>query len=226
MNSSLNTNLGQINIPSKFKRIDFPEMDSDHWYFLNHSNLEYFVENHNNKLEVSIINFFNDFEYNLSDGKLIGTSYPGEGEMFYFQPTDKSLKEIEIKKGNVLFVFDFKNHLYFIESIDHDECQKGILFKLEKVGNKFKYQEILEIQDTPLAFLMHFDTLYIATNSSFILINKFMQTIIIEDAIWNSLYPNSIAYFNEENIFLGLRAGIVRLDLKRLTTDYFESEEN
>ncbi len=226
MISSLDSNLGQFEIPSKFKKIEFPEMGSDKWYFLNSSNLEYFVENQNNKLEVSIINICNDFEFNITDGKLIGTSYPGDKETFYFQPTDTALNKIEIKRGNVLFVYDFKDQLYFIESIESEIYQKGIIYKLDRLGNEFTYNKVLEIQDTPLAFLMHFDTLYVATESSFISIYDFKQKTIFKDAIWNFLYPNSIAYFNEENIILGLRAGIVKLDLKALTTDYFESEDN
>jgi hypothetical protein len=217
--------LGQIKIPPKFKKIEFPKIGSEEWFLLNWSNLEYSVKKRSNKLDVSINIIQDEIEYKLSDGKLISTYNPGPNK-FIFQPKDPLLKKIEIKLGNIVFIYSIKGEIFFIESIENDINHRGFVYKLERVGNQFAYKKVLEINDIPLAFLIHHNILYIATESSFISIRDMQITTLFKDAKWRLLFPNSIAYFNKQNIFLGLRAGIIRLNLKKHSIEFFESEDN
>ncbi len=42
------------------------------------------------------------------------------------------LKEIEIKEGNIKFVFDFNGKIYFIEGLAHLSYSEGAIFELKK----------------------------------------------------------------------------------------------
>lgn len=218
--------LAQIRIPSMFKKLDSLNRYSDKWYFLNASNLEYQVENINGKLEVKINNDFKDFELKLSDGKLIGTNYPGDSEYFYFQPIDTINKKISIKKGNVLFAFIQDDKIFFIESIETDTDTKGYLYQLDRIKGDFVYKKLIEFNDTPTAFLVNKNILYLATNESLLIIDNLNPKVIFEKTSWKGLYPNSIAYFDDENVFLGIRGGIVKLNLKTKSINFYESEDN
>lgn len=220
-----NNSVEDIQVPSNFEKIEFPKKHSDEWYQLNWSNFDYRVKNIDNKLAISINNEFNNFEYHVEGGKLIGTNYSGNDETFYFQPTDNELERIDIKKGNVLFVFELNGQLYFIESVESDTLNKGYLYELNWNRNKFNYRLVLEIDDTPIAFLLHNEILFVATNCHFISIDNLKQTIIFENTIWDMLYPNSIVYFNDRNIFVGLRGGIVRIDLPSHSIEYYKTED-
>jgi len=217
---------GQVKISSKFKKIDTPKEFSEKWLFLNASNLEYKVKNKDGKLIVNIDNVYKDFELRLNDGRLIGTNYSDDTGYLYFQPIDTLQKKICIKKGNVEFVFKLNDQLYFIESVATGYERKGYIYKLDKLANSFSYSKVLEIDDTPLAFLLDKNILYVATNGNFILIRNFEQEIIFKDAFWRGLYPNSIAYFNDKNVYLGLRGGIVKLNLVSKSIEYYESVDN
>lgn len=247
----------RIIIPSKFELTILPKIYSRNWFSLNGSNLEYYVENRDEKLEVKINDNFEECSFLLHDGKLIGASYSGENVSFLFQPTDASLHPIEIKKASVLFVYNEDDDIYFIESQEYDLRQYpdfymslepdenepltddyfckpiespegkliryGCMCRLDRVANRFDSTLILEFDDAPLTFAIQGKRLFIATCSKFMFIEGYKQTIVFENLFWDGLSPNSIAYFDDENIFVGLRSGIVRLDIINRSIEFYQS---
>ena len=96
----------KITIPPKFELTKPPLVFSKDWFFLNASNFEYWVENINGKLEITLNKVEGNCSLLISDGKLIGASYPSEDIYFVFQPKDGTLKEIKIINCSVLFIYE------------------------------------------------------------------------------------------------------------------------
>ncbi len=243
----------KITIPQKFELTKPPSVFSEDWFFLNASNFEYWVENINGKLEIKVNKIEDKCYFLISDGKLIGASYPSEDICFVFQPTDSTLNEIKIINCSVLFIYEDDGNIFFVESQEKDLREHkhlyeqiepnenyfkpiqspegkvfkyGNLYQLNRINNQFNYTLILKFDDTPLAFKKHHNRLFVATSNKFIVVENFKQTIIFDNLFWEDLYPNSIAYFNDENIFIGIRGGIVKINLINKSFAFFQSNEN
>lgn len=209
-------------VPTEFIETVQPKAGSEEWFSLNHSQNEFKVENVEGQLLITEDTAENKTELKISDGKLIGINRGEFGGILKFVPSDTALKEIEIKKGNVEFIFFFKDKIYFIEGLAHMGFSGGALYKLETKSNNFKYDKILDFDDAPEAFTIYKDKFLIAAYESFYIVEDFKKEIILKETFWGGLYPNSIATFDDQNVFIGLRSGIVKLDLTTKMTKFYK----
>ena len=88
------------------------------------------------------------------------------------------------------------------------------MYELSYQNNKFTYKKILDFEDCPEAYTIFENKIYIASYQNFYKIENLKIETIFKDEFWEDLYPNSIAMENEERVFLGIRGGIVELNLK------------
>ncbi|MES3016394.1 MAG: hypothetical protein V4721_01390 [Bacteroidota bacterium] len=220
---SLNTS-GQTSssIPADFIETNIPKVRSSEWYSLNNSSNEFSVKIINKKLHIRKVSEVNHCEFKLTNGSLMGTDQGEWGGKLTFKPLLSTKDPIEIKKGNIKFLFSLKDKIYFIEGIAHGSINEGSLFELLNTEGKFSYQKILDFDDAPEAFSMSDDTLFIATHQNFYIVKDFKKHLIFEKTFWQSLYPNSIAVLNDRNVFLGIRGGIVKLDLTAKTMKFYK----
>ena len=212
----------KIIIPPEFIETVEPKAGSEEWIQLNHSQNEFKVENVEGQLKVTNITEGNNIELKISDGTLLGINRGEFGGVLKFIPFDTTGKEIEIKKGNIEFIFYFKDKIYFIEGLAHMGYSSGALFKLETESKDFKYAKVIEFDDAPEAFKIFKDKFLIAGYESFYVIEDFKKNIVLKETFWGGLYPNSIAAFDNKNIFIGLRSGIVKLDLTTKETKFYK----
>ena len=140
-------------------------------------------------------------------------------------PADTTQKNIEIKSGNIKFIFKFKDKIYFIEGLAHLGYSGGALFELDAKDNKFTYKQLINFDDAPEAFTIYHDKFLIATHKNFYVIKDFQKELIFQDTFWSSLYPNSIAVFDDKNVFIGIRSGIVKLDLTTKTLKFYKNNK-
>ncbi|WP_375560030.1 hypothetical protein ACE193_20275 [Bernardetia sp. OM2101] len=228
---------GQTNIilPSNFIEVPIPKTGSKKWQKMNHSIEEFSVKIENNILQANKIKRYEDTEFELSNGKLVGIDRGEWGGKLIFVPSDTSKTGVEIKQkekmplldifsdttqtniqikfGNIKFIFEFNGKVYFIEGLAHMGINEGALFELDITDNTFSYKKIIDFEDAPQAFTIFNDKIFIASYQNFYVIENFKSTLIFKDMFWASLYPNSIAVFDEENIFVGIRGGIVKINL-------------
>lgn len=211
----------QNEIPSNFVETLQPKSESTEWYNLNYSEDEFDVKITNGKLEIVKAVIKNTCELKISNGKLLGINHGEFGGKLTFVPDDKSQKEIEIKNGNVKFIFMFHNKIYFIEGLTHG-FSEGNLYQLNFSDNKFTYNKILHFEDAPQAFTIYNDKLLIASYENFYIVEDFKKQLIFKETFWGGLYPNSIAIINENNVYLGIRSGIVKLDLPKKNIKFYK----
>lgn len=210
-------------IPPEFIKTEQPKDGSAKWYKLHRSN-NFGVKIENNILKIKKIVIADKSKLRISNGVLRGIDNGEWGGILSFIPNDKSKKEINIKYGNIKFIFEFNNKTYFIEGVQNIISNYGIVFELDK--NDFTYKKILVIDDTPNAFTIFKNKLLIATNNNFYIlfyvINSFKKELVFKNTFWRSLYPNSIAAIDDENVFVGIRGGVVKLDLIYRTMDFYK----
>jgi len=206
---------GQNNIviPKEFKETAPPKVWSDKWYDLNHSNNSYKVEILKSKLKIDAAKDVSECKLEIETGTLLGTDGGEFGGKLIFIPNDKSKSEIKITRGNINFLFRFKNKIYFISGLAHMTFNGGGMFELKADGDNFTFEKIIEFESAPFAFTIYNDKLLVAGDKDFYVITNLKKQIIFKDVFWEGLYPNSIAVANDKNVFVGIRGGIVKLDL-------------
>lgn len=215
----------QIIIPKEFIETVPPKVGSSEWFLLNHSKNEFAVKIINGKLEIEKVDEVNECELNVSNGKLIGINRGEWGGTLTFQPNDTTKSITEIKRGNIKFIFSFNDKIYFIEGLAHLSMSSGALYELNNTNERFNYKKLLDFDDAPEAFTIYQDKILIATHERFYVVKDFKKKLILKDSFWSSLYPNSIAVLNEKNVFIGMRSGIVKLDLTTNNLKFYKNDK-
>lgn len=213
----------KVEIPKYLIETKKPESPNREWYEL---------ATHNHKIKVKIIDYKlnikktnslskeelekgNKAVLKLGDGNLIGVD---RGEVGWdgklsFVFNDKNKEEIEIKKGNIKFIFKFQGKIYFIEGRTPYAFSFGGIFELKRNGKKFSYKKVVDFEEEPEAFTIHKDKLLVATDYNFYIVKDFKAEPIFESVFWANMWPNSIAVVDDKNVYMGIRSGLVKLDL-------------
>lgn len=216
----------EVNIPINLVETKIPKAYSEDWYKLNDgANKEFGVSISNNKLVIEEVDERHISELKIDGGKLIGINRGEWGGKLSFVPNNKEQNEIEIKKGNIKFIFKFEDKIYFIEGLAHLSYSGGSIFELTKDADNFIFEKILEFEDAPEAFTIYKNRLLIATHKNFYVVENFKKELIFENTFWTSLYPNSIAVVDNENVFMGIRSGLVKLNLTEKTILFYKNIE-
>ncbi|MDQ0780210.1 hypothetical protein [Chryseobacterium sp. W4I1] len=141
------------------------------------------------------------------------------GGALYFQPKEGKEKMIEIKFGNVIDIFKFQNKIYFTEG----SGIWGSLYELKK-DSVFTYEKIESFGDALEAFTIFNDTIYLVSHHGFYKVVNQKAVTIFRNQFWRNLYPNSVIVFDEENIFIGMRSGIAKLNLIKNTVNFYREK--
>ena len=215
----------KVDIPENLVESEIPKTYSDEWRKLNYARNEFGVKIIDNKLNIEKVNEKNKAELKIDGGNLIGINRGEWGGKLSFVPNSKDKEEIEIKEGNIKFVFEFKGKIYFIEGLAHLSMSSGALFELKKDGQEFSFEKLMEFDDAPEAFTIYGNKFLIATHQNFYVVEDFKKELIFENTFWSSLYPNSIAVVDNENVYMGIRSGIVKLDLTDKNMKFYKYTE-
>jgi hypothetical protein len=212
-------------IPADFIETTPPKVGTSEWYLLNYSQNEFGVNIVKGQLIINKVDEINRCELKIPTGTLIGTDKGEWGGVLTYYPSDTSEAITQIKRGNIKFLFLFKDKIYFIEGLAHLSSSKGALYELVTVNDHFTYNIKLDFDDAPEAFTIYKDKFLIATHENFYIVENFKKELIFKKTFWSSLYPNSIAILDDRNVFLGIRSGIVKLDLVNRTMKFYKNDK-
>ena len=215
------TNQKLVKVPENFSKKVIPENFSSDWYKLNNSSDDYSVQNKNGKLEIKNIEPQNGSKLKVKNGILVGNNGGEWGGELLYQSDNSKLKPEKIKEGNIVKIFEFQNKIYFVEGLAHMNYSGGALYELNTIQSQFKFEKLLDFEDAPEAIETSKDKIYVASHQNFYVIENLSKKMIFENEFWTSLYPNSIAVFNDENIFIGMRSGIAKLNLKDKKIEFY-----
>ncbi|KQT24227.1 hypothetical protein ASG22_09430 [Chryseobacterium sp. Leaf405] len=220
--------LGQeIKMPDNFIEKPIPTLESEEWYSLNHAGYYYYVKMHKGKLIAEKSTEEYNAELKIPEGKLIAENNGEWGGKLYFQPKN-SLKRIEVKSGNIVDIFKFKNKIYIVEGLAHMGSSSGAIYELIRQDNEFIYKKILNFENDAPVLLTNFrNKVYMVSDKNFYEIDLRNGTSdkILENQFWRGLYPQSIVIFDEKNIFVGIRGGIVKINAKDKTMNFYTDKK-
>lgn len=210
----------EIKIPDNFSEYPIPKVESKEWFDLIHSQDCYAVKKDNGRLIVEKTSYYKkDSELEIVGGKLIGENKGEFGGALYFQPKEDKEKIVKIKFGNVVDIFKFQNKIYFTEG----SGIWGSLYELKK-DSVFTYKKIESFGDALEALTIFNDIIYIVSYHGFYKVVNQEAILIFRNQFWSNLYPNSVAVFDEENVFIGMRSGIARLNLVKKTVNFYREK--
>lgn len=215
----------KIKIPAAFVETTPPKVWSDKWYSLNNAKNAFKVEIKNAKLSVEKTKYVSECELKIENGTLKGSDGGEFGGKLTFVPDDKTKSEVKISRGNIKFIFRLKDKIYFITGILHMTFNMGAISELTVNEGVFTTKTIIEFDNAPQAYAIYRDKLFIASDKNFYVIKDLKKQILFKDLFWEGLYPNSIAVFNNENVFVGIRSGIVKLNLNKRSLKFYKNKE-
>ena len=211
-----------VKIPSEFIETPIPKYRSDEASALNWSRNEFSVKVRNGKLKIDKLKNVNN-KLELPEGTLTAVDRGEWGGSLNFSKKDDRGNSVEIKSGNIKFIFKYQDKIYFLEGIAHLDYNGGALFELKVSDDKFTYNKIVDFEDAPGAFTVFKDMLLVVTHKNLFIINSDLKTeALFPNAFWRGLYPNSIAAIDENNVFLGIRSGIVQINLTSRSYRFFK----
>jgi hypothetical protein len=216
-----------VHIPKEFVETVPPEVGSDEWNALNFSENDFSVRIVDGELEIKRIDEVNDVEVcelRIPNGRLVGINRFEKGGTLSFEPSGDPEHSVEIKQGNIKFVFTHKGRIYFIEGLEHLSTNSGALYELEHSDDSFTYNKRIDFDDAPEAFTLFQDKFLIATHGNFYAVHDLKEELVFKATFWSGLYPNSIAALDEENVFIGMRSGVVKLDLAAKTLKFYRND--
>jgi hypothetical protein len=214
-----------MKIPKEFVEAEPPKVGDNKWYSLNHSQNEFGVKIIDGKLDIKKITEKSKCELKISGGTLIGIDRGEWGGQLILKPDDTTKKTIDIKSGNIKFIFNYNGKIYFIEGLAHMGISEGAIFELDIISNKFNFTKLIDFDDAPEAFTIYKDKFLIATHENFYIVQDFKKELIFKKTFWCSLYPNSIVALDDKNVFVGIRSGIVKLDLTDRVVKFYKNDK-
>ena len=168
----------KVDIPKNLVETEIPKVSTDEWRVLNYARNKFGVKIIDKKLNIEKVKERNKAELKIDGGNLIGINRGEWGGKLSFVSNNKDKKEIEIKEGNIKFIFEFNDKIYFIEGLAHLSYSGGAIFELKKDGENFSYENIMEFDDAPEAFTIYGNKLLIATHRNFYVVENFKKELI------------------------------------------------
>ncbi len=158
----------------------------------------------------------------LPDGKIVAEGRGEFGGYVEFIQNGKVKKSIRLDTGNVSSLFMFEGEVYFTQGLRHLSLNFGSLCRLKIQDGSLEPETALKFSDAPAVAAVYKGAIYAVTASGFSVIKDFKERAVFKDMFWGYLYPNSIAVIDDENIFIGMRSGIVKINLLKDDFTYFK----
>ena len=129
-------------------------------------------------------------------------------------PISKIVKNCNLlQSGNVQFIFTFNDSIYFLGGLAHMGINFGSLFALKCNADSFFISTVLDLDEAPSAMSIHRDFIYLATSKGFYMIDKTLnKKTIFDNLFWYGLYPTSVVVLDEQNVFVTIRGGYVKIN--------------
>ena len=203
-----------------FAETKLPKVNSKEWFELNYSRNEFKVSADGVVIKIDKADDDKDAILEIEGGQLIGSDHGEWGGKIEFIPKGTNDRKL-IKKGNVKFIFKFQNEVYFIEGLAHLSTNSGTMYRLDDNNGTLAPVKVIEFKDAPEAMSIFGDKIFVASHEGFFVVKDLNKEVIFKDAFWTSLYPNSVAVIDNENIYIGHRGGFTKLDIIKKEIRFF-----
>jgi len=205
-----------FNLDKDFTITEIPTSDKE-LNMLNMSiDFEFKVKIVNGKLEIQKFESTgvkDTIKFDVSNGKLLGANRGEFGGGLFFEEFNNPNKQV-IFYGNINSIFYYQNKICVLNGLAHGMGpHDGQLFTLKAIKNKFKYKKVISFNSVPEVYYIFNNKIFIVSHDGFFVVKNFKIKKSLRNQFWEGLYPNSIAVLDEENIFIGIRGGVVKLNI-------------
>ncbi|WP_216690014.1 hypothetical protein [Hymenobacter siberiensis] len=212
---------GQAYAPASFREMPPPAIWSAAWSKLNYAP-GYAVKNVDGKLVVGKSSKQESPQLLTPDGTFLGQDHGEWGGKLLFQSAANPTTPVRIKEGNIRLIFQANGGVYFIEGLAHGSLNAGALYQITGKAPAFAWVKLADFDDAPEAFAVVGSDVYIAQFHGFTVLRNLQKEVILKKTFWSSLYPNSVAVFNNNEVCIGLRGGYVRLNTRTKAFQFFQ----
>ena len=87
--------------------------------------------------------------------------------------------------------------------------------------NSFTVARVADLGDCPMAYLADGPRLWIVTMQGLLLVENGQEDQILSHVFWEGLYPNSICMDATGTLYVGLRGGYAKVDVKTRQVMFF-----
>lgn len=193
---------------------ELSEPTNDEWYEMNHhcdANFDgYKVKIEDNNLVVELNSRENEDDpiiHKVAGGQFEGMCYGEFGGYLKFN-------NYQILDTNINFIFEMDDKIYALGGLAHMITDEGSMYRLERENDKWIATNVLDIGSDPEAICIDDSKLYIVASSRVAMIeNEEIIEVMVEDAFWSGLYPNSVV-LHDEKLIIGMRGCICTVDIK------------
>lgn len=127
-----------------------------------------------------------------------------------------------IAYGNIKTLFSYRSELYYMEGLAHMGINSGAIYQIKIKGDSLSCSKVIDFDNAPDVITTYKNRLYVVTYSAFYIIDDWKKELVIKDAIWASLYPQSIAVKNKDEVYIGITSGYVKLNPTTKQTTFYQ----
>jgi hypothetical protein len=127
-----------------------------------------------------------------------------------------------VTTGNINAIFSYRDSLFFMEGLAHMGFNRGAIYKLDFEKNNFTTTKMLDFDDAPTSIAIYMDKLFVATHKRLYVVDKWQKELILSDLFWYGFYPNSIAVYDSNIIYVGMNGGYVKVDIKKKQLTFYK----
>jgi hypothetical protein len=160
------------------------------------------------------------------DGFFLGLNTMENSGALYFYPNGDKNKKYKLLDGYIWDTYRLKNDVYAVASYPEKIPPNGKVLRIKRTLFGWKVVKVIDLDDTPMCYtILDNNRVLIATQNKLIIIkdNKISE-VVIDNAFWDSLYPNSIACKNGV-AYLGMIGGIGRVNLLSKEVDFYTPKQ-
>lgn len=145
----------------------------------------------------------------INNGYFLGTNGGEFGGKLTFTSKDNTYTILE---ENIIGLINFKNTYYVLTGLEHLSMNEGKMYRLE-YDNQWTAKQVLDFKSCPYAFYTDSYGFFIVTSDKLLYVqNEKISKILVENAFWKGLYPNSVIY-HDICLVIGMRGGIYTYQL-------------
>lgn len=218
-------NLGDLLSSKKWEKLSISNTKEITKYITTKNEWE--VSNKNNitisKFQDMVINGLGVNKLLTKDGFFLGINTLEWGGSLYFYPNGDKAKRYCVNDGYIWNVFRHNEGIYAFASYPSKNPPNGRILKLENWFGRWRSTEIFDIGEIPYCFTFaENENMYIVTNNKLIQLSSFKdKKVLIENAFWEGMFPNSIVY-DKGNLYIGMEGFITKISLKSIKQKEFE----
>jgi hypothetical protein len=155
------------------------------------------------------------FSAKVNDGWIVAFNAGEFGAGLWWFSPDGSRRD-KISKARVKGFIETDNRLLALEGLAHLGWSRGRIIRLvQDPKGRWRSEDLVDLQHAPIVAAKRPDgSLLVATTDRLLRVvpSEKKIEILLKDAFWGALYPNSMVVSLNDTVYLGMRHGVAKIE--------------